>query len=930
MALNKDSDIQIIGARAHNLKNVDVNIKRNSFTVFTGLSGSGKSSLAFDTIFAEGQRRYVESLSAYARQFLGKIEKPAVDQIIGISPAIAIEQKVNTRNPRSTVGTTTEIYEYLKLLYTGIGVTYSIDGDEVVKRHNHEDVVKFLEKIDENEKFLILAPALEGDSPQTWLKSLEIKGFSRVFYKNEIFRLEEFKANKDLDLKDLYLLIDRFAGNDFDEDTKIRLVDSIETAFYEGHGKCVVNLFDSKKFRTFNKDFEHDGITYPEPSLHLFSFNNPLGACRECEGFGSVIGIDPDLVIPNKSLSVYEGAVVCWNGEKMKEWLDSFVLRSSDINFPIHEPYASLSEEHKDILWNGQGSIRGIYDFFRFLEKNSYKIQYRVMISRYRGKTICPSCKGSRLRKETNQIKINGKNISEVTRMQVKDAYDFISSLKLSKREQEITKRIRKELVSRLSYLLDVGLGYLTLNRASNSLSGGESQRIQLSTSLGSSLVGSMYILDEPSIGLHSRDTERLVSVLKSLNNLGNTLIVVEHDEDIIKEADEIVDLGPEAGMNGGNVVFQGDKKALLKSNSLTSEYIRGEKTIPIPELRRKWRNSISIVEAYENNLKNVSVKIPLQIFTCITGVSGSGKSSLVKDILYKSLFHKINNNSWGSGKFEKIEGDVNSIDQIEMIDQNPIGKSSRSNPVTYLKAYDEIRALYSSLPEAKVRGMKPSDFSFNVDGGRCDTCKGEGEITVEMQFMADIKLTCDECHGKRFKDEILELTFVNKSISDVLDMTIDEAMDFFEEAPILKNRCKKIVEKLSPLREVGLGYVKLGQSSSTLSGGEAQRVKLAFFLSKKNQNESILFLFDEPSTGLHFHDINKLLISLNALVARGHSVVVVEHHMDIIKAADWVIDLGPEGGDEGGHVVFEGVPEDLIKNDKSYTGKYLKEKFNS
>ena len=924
----KSGDIVIKGARTHNLKNISVTIKRNSFTVFTGLSGSGKSSLAFDTIFAEGQRRYVESLSSYARQFLGKIEKPAVDSITGISPAIAIEQKVNTRNPRSTVGTSTEIYEYLKLLFARIGVTHSIGSNVIVKRHNHEDVIQFLKGIKESERFLILAPALTGDNVGVWLKSLVVKGFSRVFYKNEIQNIEELKQNKSIDIKSLYLLIDRFKGNEFNEEDLTGLTDSIQTAFYEGQGKCVVYLNDSAKFKSFNKDFEHDGITYPEPSLYLFSFNNPLGACKECEGFGSVIGIDPELVIPNKTLSVYDGAVACWKGDKMSEWQEHFIMNASSVNFPIHSPYSALNEIDREVLWMGKGSLRGINEFFRFLEQNAYKIQYRVMISRYRGKTVCPNCKGSRLRPETKQIRIGGKSINELVTMQVKELYEFIVNLKLSKREEEISKRLLIELKSRISYLLDVGLEYLSLNRASNSLSGGESQRIQLSTSLGSSLVGSMYILDEPSIGLHPRDTERLISVLKKLNNLGNTLIVVEHDEDIMVVADEIIDLGPEAGLNGGQIVFQGNAKELFLSDTLTSDYLTGKKVIPIPSSRRKWRNSISISNAYANNLQNINVKIPLQILTCVSGVSGSGKSTLIKEILYKSVFQKINNNTWPSGQFEKIEGDFDRISQIELIDQNPIGKSSRSNPVTYIKAYDEIRALYSSLPEAIHRGLKPSDFSFNVDGGRCDTCKGEGEITVEMQFMADIRLTCDECGGKRFKDELLELNFSGKNISEILDLTIDEAITFFEEALIMKGRCAKICEKLSPLREVGLGYVKLGQSSSTLSGGEAQRVKLAYFLSKKSESDSILFLFDEPSTGLHFHDINKLLISLNALVNRGHSVVIIEHHPDIIKSADWIVDLGPEGGDKGGTIVFEGIPEELIKNKESYTGKYLANKF--
>lgn len=922
----KPSDIQIIGAKAHNLKNISINLKRNSFIVFTGLSGSGKSSLAFDTLYAEGQRRYIESLSAYARQFLGKIEKPAVDIINGISPAIAIEQKVNTRNPRSTVGTTTEIYEYLKLLFARIGKTYAPDGQEV-KRHSHKDVLNFLETIQPTERFIILAPTKEIKNPDAWLKSLKLKGYSRIFQKGEMIRLEEVKSNQLKTNIETFILVDRFEGNQFDEETVVRLTDSIQAAFYEGHGKCTVYLFDQKKSKTFNQDFEHNGITYPEPSVHLFTFNNPLGACPTCEGFGSVIGIDPDLVIPDKSLSLYQGAVACWKGDKMKEWQDKFIMIAGSQDFPIHKSYAALTTEQREKLWNGGKGFKGINDFFKYVERKSYKIQYRVMLSRYRGKTACPECLGNRLRKETNNIKINGKNINEISNMSVQNVRDYIVNLHLSKYEKQVSARLVQELKNRLNYLNDVGLGYLTLNRASNSLSGGESQRIQLATSLGSVLVGSMYILDEPSIGLHPRDTEQLIGVLKTLNKLGNTLIVVEHDEDIIKQADEIVDLGPEAGLNGGNVVFQGNGSSLLKSGSITADYLTGKKEIEVPQNRRKWRNFLYIRDAYEHNLKNIDVKIPLQVLTCVTGVSGSGKSSLIKDVLYKALYHKIINNTWGSGYYEKIEGGFEKITQIEMIDQNPIGKSSRSNPVTYLKAYDEIRGLFANLPESKQKGFEPSDFSFNVDGGRCDTCKGEGEVTVEMQFMADIKLTCDECKGNRFKEEIVDIRFQEKSITDVLKMTIDEAMEFFRTAKLFRNKCDRIAQKLSPLQEVGLGYVQLGQSSSTLSGGEAQRVKLAFFLSRRNTSDSILFLFDEPSTGLHFHDVKKLLKSLNALIAQGHTVVIIEHHLDIIKSADWVIDLGPEGGDEGGHIVFEGIPEDLVNCKDSYTGKYLREK---
>lgn len=925
--------IIIKGARVHNLKNVDIAFPRNKFIVVTGLSGSGKSSLAFDTLYAEGQRRYIESLSAYARQFLGKIEKPDIDYIIGIAPAIAIEQKVNTRNPRSTVGTTTEIYDYLKLLFARIGKTYSpISGNEV-KRHTREDVLKFINKLEKGTKIALYAPLIVKNK-RSVLQELNLllqQGFSRIKYKNEIIRIEDFKDAKAL-AGNINILIDRFTVDAEDEDNINRIYDSIQTAFYEGNGECILEIYTSKgvKEQRFNNRFELDGITFEEPNTNFFSFNNPIGACKYCEGYGSVIGIDEDLVIPNKSLSVYEDAIVCWKGEKMSEWKNQLIKSAHKFNFPIHRPYKDLNEKERKLLWTGNSYFSGLNEFFKNLEEQSYKIQYRVMLSHYRGKTKCPECNGSRLRKDAGYVKINNHSIIDIVLMSVTQAREFFETIKLNKYEQEIAKRLLVEIKNRLTILEDVGLGYLTLNRLSNTLSGGESQRINLTASLGSSLVGSMYILDEPSIGLHSRDTQRLIKILKSLRNVGNTVIVVEHDEEIMQAADEIIDMGPMAGSHGGEVVFQGKQEDLLKEQkSLTAKYLTGRETIEIPIHRRTWKKSIDIIGARENNLKNINVSFPLNTLTVVTGVSGSGKSSLVKKILYTALKKQFGGYGERTGLFDSLSGNIDAISGVEFIDQNPIGKSTRSNPVTYVKAYDEIRDLFTSLPLSKARNYKPAHFSFNVDGGRCEMCQGEGTIKVEMQFMPDVYLTCETCNGKRFKDEILEIEYHEKNIFDVLEMTIDDAIDFFEKHIRESKVEQKIIEKLKPLQEVGLGYVKLGQSSSTLSGGEAQRIKLASFIGKGKSLQPILFIFDEPTTGLHFHDVKKLLKAFDALIENGHSLVVIEHNLDIIKCADWVIDLGPEGGDEGGELVFSGLPENLIKCKDSYTGKYLKEKLN-
>jgi excinuclease ABC subunit A len=926
------SFIQIKGARVHNLKNIDLNIERNKLVVITGLSGSGKSSLAFDTLYAEGQRRYVESLSAYARQFLGRINKPEVDYIKGIPPAIAIEQKVNTRNPRSTVGTSTEIYDYLKLLFARIGTTISPVSGKEVKRHQVSDVVNYINSFPEGTRFLIGAP-FRVKNGRTLLQEAELllqQGFSRLEVNNEIRRIDELlsgEGNGFCKNMTCNIVIDR-ASVSPDEDNQSRIADSIQTAFFEGHGDCVIKIFTEDKTieEQFSSRFESDGIEFEEPSVHMFSFNNPLGACPTCEGYGKVIGIDEDLVIPNKSLSIYQDAVACWKGDKMREWRDELVYSADKFGFPIHKPYYELTDEQRELLWTGNNYFQGLNSFFKMLEENTYKIQYRVMLSRYRGKTVCPDCRGTRLKKEAGYVKVGGKSVQDLVLMPVTELQDFFNRLKLSSYELEVSSRILIEIKNRLDFLIDVGLGYLTLNRLSSTLSGGESQRINLATSLGSSLVGSMYILDEPSIGLHSRDTQRLIRVLRKLQKLGNSVLVVEHDEEIIRSADEIIDIGPLAGRHGGEVVFQGSHQQLETSGkSLTADYLTGKEQIAVPKTRRKWNNYIEVIGARENNLKNVTVKFPLNTLCVVTGVSGSGKSSLVTKILYPALAKMFGGFSERTGQHDAIRGDLNLLTSIEFVDQNPIGKSSRSNPVTYLKVYDDIRKLFAEQQLAKYQGFQPSYFSFNVDGGRCEECQGEGEITVEMQFMADVHLVCESCGGKRFKEEVLEVKYDGKNIYDVLEMTVNEAIEFFGSKKL--SGAKKIAKHLQPLQDVGLGYIKLGQSSSTLSGGESQRVKLASFLAKEKDSPS-LFIFDEPTTGLHFHDIRKLLDSFNALIARGHSIIIIEHNLDVIKCADWVIDMGPEGGKEGGKVIFEGKPDDLIKQENSYTGQALTAKF--
>lgn len=923
--------IQIKGAKVHNLKNIDLNINRNKFIVISGLSGSGKSSLAFDTLYAEGQRRYVESLSSYARQFLGRINKPEVDYIKGIPPAIAIEQKVNTRNPRSTVGTSTEIYDYFKLLFARVGKTISPISGKEVKQHHVSDVTNFIQSFPENTRFMICSP-LKVKPGRTMLQEAELllqQGFTRLEVNNEIKKIDELlKENDPKPCKGTTcnIIIDRATVIN-DEDNLSRIADSVQTAFFEGHGECIVKVFDGPEIKEehFSNLFEADGIEFEEPSVHMFSFNNPVGACKTCEGYGKVIGIDEDLVIPNKSLSVYQDAVACWKGEKMGEWKNELIYAAEKFNFPIHKPYYELTEEQRQLLWTGNEHFQGLNRFFKMLEENTYKIQYRVMLSRYRGKTNCPDCLGTRLKKEAMYVKVGGKSVQDLVLLPIDELQAFFANLKLSEHETKIAERILIEINNRLEFLTDVGLGYLTLNRLSASLSGGESQRINLATSLGSSLVGSMYILDEPSIGLHSRDTVRLIRVLRKLQKLGNTVLVVEHDEEIIREADEIIDIGPLAGRLGGEVVFQGTHDQMESSSeSLTAKYLTGREKIDVPQLRRKWSNFIEITGARENNLKNVNVKFPLNTICVVTGVSGSGKSSLVTKVLYPALAKMFGGFSEKTGQHDIIRGDFNLITSVEFVDQNPIGKSSRSNPVTYLKVYDEIRKIFSELPSAKYAGFKPSHFSFNIEGGRCEECQGEGEITVEMQFMADIHLECESCKGKRFRDEVLEITFEEKNIYDILDLTVDEAINFFGSHK--STSAKKIAKLLKPLQDVGLGYVKLGQSSSTLSGGESQRIKLASFLAKEKSSPS-LFIFDEPTTGLHFHDIRKLLDSFNALIARGHSIIIIEHNLDVIKCADWVIDLGPEGGKDGGRIIFEGKPEDLIRIPESYTGAALKEK---
>ncbi len=919
--------IIIKGARVNNLKNLSVALPRNKLIVITGLSGSGKSSLAFDTLFAEGQRMYVESLSSYARQFLGRMEKPEVDYIRGVSPAIAIEQKANTRNPRSTVGTTTEIYDYLKLLFARIGKTISPISNNEVKRDTVTSVVDYIHSFEDNNRVFIFSP-LHINSSRTVIKELNVllsKGFTRIKIDNTVHFVEDVVENikQFQDPTDIKILIDRSVIKQGDEDNQYRIADSIQTAFYESHGNCTVEIA-GKEERHFSDKFELDGIEFEEPSVNLFSFNNPYGACKRCEGFGKILGINEELVIPDKSLSVYEGAIVPWRSETMKKWLNPLISNATQFDFPIHKPINKLPAEKYQLLWEGNKYFHGLNDFFHHIESKTHKIQYRVLLSRYRGRTICPECMGTRLRKDAGYVKVNGKSISDLVLMPVSDFLSFVEHLELPPYESKLSKRLLIEIINRLKYLNLVGLGYLTLNRLTSTLSGGEYQRIRLATSLGSALVGSMYILDEPTIGLHPRDTNRLINVLQSLRDLGNTVVIVEHEEEVMQKADQIVDIGPAAGSHGGELVFQGTIEEIKKfGDTYTARYLSGTDYIKIPQRRRIGKKKIIIRGARENNLKDIDVSIPLAVLTVITGVSGSGKSTLVEKILYPAMGKLLGQVSGSTGKHDKFEGDYQKIVQVEYVNQNPIGKSSRSNPVTYIKAYDHIRKLFADQSLARRRGYKPAHFSFNIDGGRCDVCQGEGSVKIEMQFMADIYLTCETCKGLRFKEEILDVTFKNKNISEILELTIDEAIQFFKDESIL-------ISKLKPLQDVGLGYVRLGQSSNSLSGGEAQRVKLASFLSKGkiNYNEQVLFIFDEPTTGLHFHDIYKFLKSINALIDQGNSVVMIEHNLEVIKSADWIIDLGPEGGEEkGGFIVFEGTPEDMVKTNVGYTAEFLKEK---
>ena len=952
--------IIIKNARVNNLQNLSVAIPRNQLVVVTGLSGSGKSSLAFNTLYAEGQRMYVESLSSYARQFLGRIDKPDVDYIKGISPAIAIEQKVNTRNVRSTVGTSTEIYDYLKLLFARIGRTISPISGQEVRKDSVSDVVDYLFTLPEDSKVMILAP-LQLEPKRPLAKELDLllqKGYSRIFVDGETLFIEDVLQEEKPKLKgDIYILIDRAVIKPGDEDLQFRLSDSVQTAFFEGHGTCLVTSppnphstgegevsepkgsdevgsagtpllgrgAGGEVFRTFSDRFELDGMVFEEPSANFFSFNNPYGACQRCEGFGKILGIDPDLVIPDKTLTIYEGAIAPWRTEKMSEWAKPLLKNGIRFDFPIHRPYNELSQEQQELLWTGNKFFKGLNDFFEHIETQLHKIQYRVMLSRYRGRTDCPDCRGTRLRKDASYVKVGGKSITDLVLLPITKVLNFFAELELDAHDAKVAERLKTEITNRLSYLERVGLGYLTLNRLSATLSGGESQRINLATSLGSALVGSMYILDEPSIGLHPRDGQKLIGVLRSLQKLGNSVIVVEHDEDLMKEADQILDIGPEAGSGGGNLMFQGTYPEILENETTyTGQYLSGKMEVPVPASRRKWHNTIEVIGARENNLKNLTVKFPLGVMTVVTGVSGSGKSTLIKRILYPALQkHFGGAASETTGKFDRIAGSLNKLTQVEFVDQNPIGKSSRSNPVTYVKAYDAIRTLYADQPLAKARGFKPSHFSFNIEGGRCEVCQGEGAVKIEMQFMADIWLTCESCKGKKFKQDILDVEYKGKNIYEVLDMTVADSIGFFAEQT-------KVADKLQPLDQVGLGYIRLGQSSDTLSGGEAQRVKLASFLSKSSgigANDHILFIFDEPSTGLHFHDINKLMTALNALIEQGHSVLIIEHNLDIIKCADWLIDLGPEGGDKGGELLFEGTPEEMVKLEGNYTAEFLKGK---
>ena len=929
MNMSESDSILIKGARVNNLKNIDVEIPRNKLVVITGLSGSGKSSLAFDTLYAEGQRRYVESLSSYARQFLGRMSKPECDYIKGIPPAIAIEQKVNSRNPRSTVGTSTEIYEYLRLLYARVGHTFSPVSGREVKKHTPEDIVNCMLEHPDGTRYTVLTPIVlrEGRTLPQQLDTYRQEGFTRLEVNGTVTRIEEYTPQ---DGDTVFLLIDRMMAS-HEKDAMSRLTDSAETAMYEGDGACLLRFYQadgSTSLFRFSTKFEADGITFEEPTDQMFSFNSPIGACPVCEGFGRVIGIDEHLVIPNRALSVYDGAVVCWRGEKMGEWREMVIRGAEKAGFPIFTPYYELTDEQRRMLWEGTRYFEGINAFFKMLQENQYKIQYRVMLARYRGKTLCPACHGTRLKPEAGYVHVGGKSISQLVDLPITELKQFFDHLKLNAHDTQVATRILAEINSRIRFLLDVGLGYLTLNRLSNSLSGGESQRINLATSLGSSLVGSLYILDEPSIGLHSRDTDRLIRVLRQLQQLGNTVVVVEHDEEIIRAADYIIDIGPKAGRLGGEVVYQGDMKDILATgykpqatDSYTVRYLLGEETIPVPLQRRPWNNYIEIKGARENNLKGIDVRFPLNVMTVVTGVSGSGKSTLVRDIFYRALKRELDECSERPGEFISIGGDIRDLRNVEFIDQNPIGKSSRSNPVTYLKAYDDIRKLYADQPQSKQMGYTPGTFSFNSEGGRCEECKGEGTITVEMQFMADLVLECESCHGKRFKPDVLEIRFQGANIYDVLEMTVDQAIEFFT-----LHKQKKIAKKLQPLQDVGLGYIKLGQSSSTLSGGENQRVKLAYYLSQEKADPT-MFIFDEPTTGLHFHDIRKLLEAFDALLRRGHSITIIEHNMDVIKCADYVIDLGPEGGDQGGRIVSTGTPEEVAACAASYTGQFLREK---